>query len=53
MVRAAREAVVLHWQRELEWYRSAQLAFPGEQERKEFFEFAEKALRELRRPLAE
>ena len=53
MVRAAREAVAIRWQKELEWYRSAQLVFPGERERKEFFEFGERALAELRKPLAE
>jgi hypothetical protein len=48
-VPAARASVAARWERELEWYRSAALSFPGERERREFFDFAERALRELRR----
>jgi hypothetical protein len=43
-----RAALADRWQKEIEWYRSA-LVFPGERERKEFFDFAMRALRELRK----
>lgn len=52
MVRAAREAVAKRWESELAWYRSAPLTFRSEDERGEFFRQAERALGELRRPLA-
>ena len=51
MLRAAREALATRWAAEVEWYRSADLAFPGERERQEFFREAGRALDELRRPL--
>jgi hypothetical protein len=51
MVRAAREAVTKRWEAELAWYRGANLPFRREEERREFFEKAEKALAELKRPL--
>jgi hypothetical protein len=48
MLPAAREAVASRWEKEVEWYRSAALPFPGERERKEFFDYCERALRKLR-----
>ena len=51
MLPAARAAVAARWEKELEWYRSAGLAFPGEKEKREFFDFAERAARKLRSPL--
>jgi len=51
MVRAAREAVAKRWESEMAWYRSAPLIFRSETERREFFNQAERALGELRRPL--
>jgi len=51
MVRAAREAVVAHWESELAWYRSAPLVFPSDAERREFLGQAERALEVLRRPM--
>jgi hypothetical protein len=49
-VPGARAAVAARWEKELEWYRAAQLLFPGEREKREFFDFAERAARELRKP---
>jgi hypothetical protein len=50
MVRAARQSVVDQWQAEIARYRNAGLVFTPEQN-KEFFDEAERALAELRRPL--
>ena len=47
---AARAAVAARWDKEVQWYRSAQLAFPGEREKREFFDFADRATRELAKP---
>ena len=44
-----RATLAARWEKEVEWYRSAQLVFPGERERREFFDFAERAARELRK----
>ena len=51
MVRAARETVAAQWEAELANYRNAPLVFPKPEQKQEFFEQAERALRELRRPL--
>jgi len=51
MIRSAREAVVKQWESELAWYQSAPLVFPSDARKREFFEQAERALVELRRPL--
>jgi len=53
MVRAAREALAARWAAEIEWYRSADLVFPGEGDRQELLREARRALDELRRPLAD
>jgi hypothetical protein len=51
MVRAARGAVAAKWEKELAYYRSANLPFRSDAERQEFFDKAEKAMEELKRPL--
>ncbi len=51
MIRAAREAVAARWEAELAYYRSAGLPFASEAQRREFFDLAERARIELRRPL--
>lgn len=53
MVRPAREAVAARWEKELAYYRGANLPFRNDAERQEFFAKAEQALAELRRPLGE
>jgi hypothetical protein len=50
MMRAARQSLVDQWEAEIARYRSAGLVFTSAQN-KEFFEHAERALAELRRPL--
>jgi hypothetical protein len=47
---AVRAAVAAKWEKELEWYKSGQLVFHSDTEKKEFFDFAERAARELRKP---
>ena len=47
---AVRAGVAAKWEKELEWYRSGQLVFHSDTEKKEFFDFAERAARELRKP---
>ena len=50
MIRAARESIVSQWEAEIARYRAAGLVLTPVQN-KEFFDQAEKALAELRRPL--
>jgi len=50
MVRAARQSVIDQWEAEMARYRNASLVFNSAQS-KEFFDQAERALAELRRPL--
>jgi hypothetical protein len=45
----AREALAERWAAEIEWYRSANLVFPNERARQEFFGDAQRALDALRR----
>jgi hypothetical protein len=52
MIRAARQSIADQWEAEITRYRAAGLVFTPEQN-KEFFEQAERALTELRRPLRE
>ena len=52
MIRAARESLVKQWEAQLAWYRSASLVFREEARRREFFDRGERALSELRLPLA-
>jgi hypothetical protein len=52
LVPAARESVAKQWEAQLAWYRSASLAFREDARRREFFERGERALQELRAPLA-
>ena len=51
MVESDRETVARRWEAEISWYRAANLVFPGNAERAEFFKQADKALEELKRPL--
>lgn len=51
MIRAAREALVSRWEAEMAHYRAARLIFPAESAKREFFDAAQRALAELRRPL--
>ncbi len=52
MVHEARQRVAARWDAELNHYKNASLTFSSAAHRKEFFDMAEKALAELRRPLA-
>jgi hypothetical protein len=52
LVPEARAAVAARWEKEVAWYRSG-LVFPGEREKKDFFDFAERAERELQKPLGD
>jgi hypothetical protein len=45
---AARAAVAVRWQKEADWYRTS-LILPGERERKEFFDYAERVSQALKR----
>jgi hypothetical protein len=51
MLPGARQALAARWAAELDWYRAADLAFPSEAARQEFYRDAARALDELRRPL--
>ena len=46
----ARQIVAQHWEKELEYYRTAPLVFSNEAQKREFFDLAEKALSILRNP---
>jgi hypothetical protein len=51
MLRPAREALASRWQKEIEWYRAANLVFPSAGAKQKFFQDAEAALQKLRQPL--
>lgn len=53
LVKAAREALVKRWEKELEYYRGPDLPFASESERRELLAKAGEALALLRAPLAE
>ena len=52
MVRAARESLSKQWEAQLARYKSASLPFQDDVRRREFFDNGDRALNELRRPLA-
>ena len=49
-VATARQAVAAKWEEQLAAFRAAGILFPDEARRREFFDMAERALTELRRP---
>jgi len=53
MIRAARESLVKQWEEQLAWYKSTTMVFGDAARKQEFFDRAERTLKELRRPLGE
>jgi len=47
--RAARESLVKQWEEQLAWYRSTDMVFRDDSQRRNFFDRAERTLTELRR----
>jgi hypothetical protein len=53
MIRSARESLVKQWEEQLAWYKSTTMVFLDSAKKRQFFDRAEQALNELRRPLAQ